>query len=240
MAQPNSELLSKLQKRRSKGEEVYERAAGTSQADACFAMAAPAATPQPPEQVDVHSASFEAALERIREFERRVSQTQQGGSAGPGRVSRVAAETAEPAAKVAGTEGANAKEEDCTIGSQTHPTDRREGVKLSVKERFLQLLQEGMDTNAAAARAILEAAKQADAPEAATPAVTVPASSDPAQAQEQEKNKETAFGSGRSVSPGARSSGSSGSVKSTATRTSCASDVRGGAKNVKKKAISVY
>mmetsp|Transcript_71780 Transcript_71780/g.134232 ORF Transcript_71780/g.134232 Transcript_71780/m.134232 type:complete len:220 (+) Transcript_71780:84-743(+) len=217
MAQPNAELLQKLEKRRSKGEQVFERVAEPSSADAGTAMKA-AALAQLSEEVRIKDgASFEAALEKIRAFERRVnSQRQHGGQEKSPCTSK---------AEASGCAGGSQAD----TSEQMPSTDRREDVKLSVKERFLELIAQGLDTNAAAARAILEAAKQAS--DNSTPWVQ--------DGEDQVAPLQDKATSERSNSPGTRSNSS---AKSTGTRQSCASGARGGSaegKSNKKKAIPV-
>lgn len=168
-----SELARKLARRRA-GEQVFEKVATQSSADAVAsygggvrmeggsetvfesvsaASHADAAYSQEATTPVHNSAAFAAALEKIRAFER--ARDAQGHTSG----SSVRSRTSQDDSHTARTPAADKTESD----SAAHDvgTQRRQGdFKSAVRERFAALIREGVAPNEAAARAICEAAGQ--------------------------------------------------------------------------------
>lgn len=220
MASPNRELAEKLAKRRSIGEEVFEREAAPSLADE---GARGAATGMPlasrsdvsgePRRASMifesegaasvadaaygsqalapagDSAAFEAALEKIRAFERVCGARGRGAKVAPGTSSAMGAGAGacvsdptraveipkDAATKAHGHSDSSRTDSDAPLASSGADSGadsgearaaQREDFKSIVQERFIALIRGGMPPNEAAARAILEAAGQqaADSP----------------------------------------------------------------------------
>lgn len=156
MALPSEELQKKLARRRSLGEEVFERDAAPSVADATAHMVMGAAA--------YDGSAFETALEKIRAFEARtMAPAQSIGPAGTGVGCRMVEPSSTPALvsshSVAMASDSNIESVNDGPGSIQVPK-RQEDYKSAVRERFAALIHEGLAPNEAAAQAIREVAGQ--------------------------------------------------------------------------------
>jgi len=177
MALPTSELAKKLARRRV-GEQVFESAVLPSTADVgCSEGAAAATGPrvqehqtciQAPEDV---GSTFEAALERIRAFEKAQAARGSRPSRQPNSLREQAKHVpkeAAPSAVIdhtrnkhqAAAEKVFAAKPDLTEARRPISSNERQSLKSAVQERFAALVREGLKPNEAAARAILEAVGQ--------------------------------------------------------------------------------
>lgn len=143
---------------------VFERAPSASLADAVHSF----------ETAEVRAISvrethaFEAALERIRAFELSQSQQRDRQRIAPldlsGRISLPVRPSISPRAERASASGWSSEATECasaeTSANNPREADKREDFKSIVRERYFVLIAQGVEPNAAAARAILEATGQ--------------------------------------------------------------------------------
>eukprot|EP00747_Dinoflagellata_sp_TGD_P178543 gnl/TRDRNA2_/TRDRNA2_27617_c0_seq1.p1 gnl/TRDRNA2_/TRDRNA2_27617_c0~~gnl/TRDRNA2_/TRDRNA2_27617_c0_seq1.p1 ORF type:complete len:284 (-),score=76.37 gnl/TRDRNA2_/TRDRNA2_27617_c0_seq1:93-872(-) len=148
--------------------------------------------------------AFEEALARIRSFER----SRRAAAAAPSQSPPVDVSQESPV-----VEPVERARSDSEVSSDSDTGSKREVARSSVRERFFALVQQGLDPNEAAARAIREAVEGAPSGSSPRPSVAV-------------------GGAPSGISP--RDAEAEASV-----RRSCASSAKGEGKHGKKKAIAV-